>query len=111
METKNKKVEFISGGFVYGSFWGGGEGAYDARKIHADSKEELIKKATELLENGGLDSGMGFMKLLGALLDIEEHTSMEIDGKTFTNTEYHSEFIGDLSEEQQDFLIGIPSRY
>jgi len=50
---------------------------------------------------------MGYQKLLGALIDIEEVTTIEVDGKKFTNREYHSEFIGDLNEEQQDFLIGI----
>jgi len=101
METTKK---FKSTGLVYGRYWGGGEGSYPARKISADTKEDLIKQAIEGL-NGSLDSGMGYECLLGASLNITEITTVEIEGKLFTNEETEMEFIGDLTEEQQEFLI------
>lgn len=102
-----KTTKFYSSGLVYGQYWGGGEGAYEARQFTGDTKESIIEKVKAALADGSLDSGMGYQKLLGALIDIEEVTTIEVDGKKFTNREYHSEFIGDLNEEQQDFLIGI----
>jgi hypothetical protein len=100
MET----VEFKSTGLVYGSYWGGGKGAYSARKLSADTKEELIKKATEGLD-GSLDGGMGFESLIGALLIITKTTSILHGDKVFRNEEIDEEFIGNLTEEEQDFLI------
>ncbi len=94
-----KTTKFYSSGLVHGQYWGGGEGAYEARQFTGDTKESILEKAKAALADGSLDSGMGYQKLLV--------TTIEVDGKKFTNREYHSEFIGDLNEEQQDFLIGI----
>ena len=108
---QNKQVKFYSSGVVHGRYWGGGEGAYSARKFSGDTKEEVIEKATAALEDGSLDSGMGYEKLIGALLTIEERTIVEIEGKQFTNREYHGVFIGDLNEEQQDFLLEVEQQF
>lgn len=97
-------VKYSSTGLVYGDCWGGGSGAYAARKLKADSKEELLAKANELLKSGGLDSGMGYKRLKGAMLDIKIETTKVIDGKEFVNTEHEVEFIGDLTEDEQIFL-------
>ena len=101
MET----VKFTSTGLVHGNYWGGGKGAYKAEKLSADTKEELIEMATKMLDDGSLDSGMGYESLIGALLNITKTTTIIHDGKPFTNEETEEEFIGDLTEEQQDFLI------
>jgi hypothetical protein len=97
-------VKYKSRGLVFGNYWGGGRGAYSAEKLSADTKEELIKEATEGLD-GSLDAGMGFESLIGALLVITKITSITRGGKTFTNEEIEEEFIGELTEEDQDFLI------
>lgn len=99
-----KKVKFESTGLVYGKYWGGGEGAYAARKLEADTKEELLKQANEGL-NGSLDSGMGYKSLIGAILNITKKTTIEIDGKPFVNEETEIEFVGNLTAEQEDFLL------
>src|SRR3989344_27203 len=98
------KVKYKSSGIVYGHFWGGGKGGYSARKFEADSKEELIKKCNEALEDGSLDSGMGYESLIGALINIEIETTIKVKGKEFTNKEYELEFIGNLTEEEGYFL-------
>jgi len=100
MET----VSFKSTGLVFGNYWGGGKGSYSARKLSSDTKEGLIKEATEGL-NGSLDGGMGFESLIGAILFITKTTTIMHDGKPFTNDEIEEVFIGELTESDEDFLI------
>ena len=99
-----EKVKWISTGLVYGNYWGGGKGAYAATKLKANTKEELLKQANEGLD-GSLDSGMGYESLIGAILDITKITIIDIDGREFVNKEYETEFVGDLTEEDEDFLL------
>ena len=93
-----------SEGLVFGNYWGGGRGSYTARKLHADTKEELIEQANIGLD-GSLDAGMGYDSLIGAILNITKVTTKWIDDKPFINKESELEFVGDLTEEQQDFLM------
>ena len=97
------KESFKSEGLVYGNYWGGGQGAYSATKLEGKTKEEILKQAVEGLD-GSLDGGMGFENLLGALLLITKITTIVVNGKTFTNEEIEEEFVGNLTEEQEDFL-------
>jgi hypothetical protein len=101
-----KTLKFKSSGYVYGFLWGGGKGAYPARELQADTKKDLLKQANEGL-NGSLDSGMGYESLIGALLEITTITTVEIEGKPFTNEERDIEFIGKLSDKDKDFLMDI----
>jgi len=94
---------YKSTGLVYGKLWGCGEVSYPAVDLEADSREALIEEATEMLD-GRLDSGMGFERLLGAILIVEEIESIEVEGKTYQRSEYETVFIGELSDEQQDYL-------
>jgi len=98
---------YIANGVVYGKLWGGGYGAYPARKIEAKTKTELLKKAKTDLKSGSLDSGMGFEYLKGAILIIKEIESIIVKGKEFKNSEYIEEFIGDLTEKEKDFLLTL----
>lgn len=92
-------------GLVYGKYWGGGEGSYPSKKLVAyQSVEALLKDATSMLD-GSLDSGMGYERLLGAMLIVEEKETLEIDGKEFVHKEYETHFIGELTAQQQDFLF------
>lgn len=96
---------YKSGGLVFGNYWGGGKGAYAAREIEASTKEELLLKANEMLENGSLDDGMGYESLIGARIDITETKFTDIDGEEFSHENYETVFIGDLTEKEIDFLI------
>lgn len=102
------KIKYKSTGLVYGNHWGGGQGAFSARRLEANTKEELLKQAEEGLD-GSLDDGMGYESLIGAMLNITKFTTVEIDGKEFVNKEYETEFVGELTEEQIDFLIDCNS--
>ena len=102
-----KKTTFTAKGVVLGNYWGGGKGAYEARQITANSKEELIKIAEEGIKDGSLDNGMGFQNLIGAALTIIIVTTVEIDGELFSNRSYDDMFIGNLSEDESYFLAEV----
>ena len=97
---------YKSNGVVLGNYWGGGQGSYKATTLHSNiSKEDLIEQNKKALDSGALDSGMGYESLIGALITIEIITTIEINNKIFTNIEYEDIFIGNLSKEEEDFLI------
>ena len=102
-EFKHSK-KFGASGLVLGNLWGGGEGSYPIRKLNADTREELLSKAIDMLNDGSLDSGMGFDSLRGALLEITTYNSFSVNDKIFLNEETETVFIGELTPEQQNFL-------
>jgi hypothetical protein len=97
--------KYIANGFVLGKLWGGGFGAYKSREVRAKTKTELLKKALQDLKTGVLDSGMGFEFLKGAILNIKEVESIILKGKKYQRADYIIEFIGNLTEKEQDFLL------
>jgi len=106
--SKKPKLEttssFEAKGLVYGFLRSGQLGAYPTKTIVAGTREELLKLAGEKLQDGSIDAGMGFESLEGALLNITETTAVKIDGKVFYNENIEQEFIGNLTEEEKDFL-------
>lgn len=101
---------FKSTGLVYGRYWGGGEGAYPARRLTAPTKNQLLKEAKEGF-NGSMGLDSGFECLLGALLQIETITSIVVEGRTFINNEYEEVFIGKLTKKQKEFLNECKYQY
>ena len=98
--------KFTAHGNVLGKFWGDdGHGGYRSTPIEADLKSELIRIANEKLKDGSLDRGAGFEYLIGAILIIEKVTTVEIDGDIFTNCSVETEFIGDLTKDQKEWLL------
>lgn len=102
MDQKN--VKYIAKGLVYGICWGGGEGAYHSKTIVSSSMEDLTKKIMEGIEDGSLDKGMGYERLIGALMRITIKTTIVIDGEDYVNESHANQFFGSLNEKQQDFL-------
>jgi len=101
-------ITYNSKGVVLGNYWGGGKGSYAAQRFSSSvSKEDLIEINKKALEDGSLDSGMGYESLIGALIYIETVTRILHENKPFTNTEVESIFIGDLTDAQKDFLSDI----
>ena len=101
----NEKFSYDSTGLVFGNFWGGGKGSYPARQLHAETLEDLVKQAIDGL-NGSLDSGMGYERLFGAVLFIAKKTTITMNEKSFCNEEsLEPVFIGELTDEEKDFLI------
>jgi len=92
-------------GLVYGKYWGGGEGSFKAENYEAKTKKTLDKMINKGVDNGSIDSGMGYQEVLGVLMDVETIETIEKNGKEYQRSEWEQEFYGDLSEKQQDFLM------
>jgi hypothetical protein len=103
----NIQVRFAAKGIFFGSYWGGGKGSYAAKRIQADTLEELLTLAKKMLDDGSLDDGMGYESLIGALLEVSTISTVLINDKEFTNIETDIQFIGDLSETEIDFLLKV----
>lgn len=104
-EKLNPTTKVLATGFVYGNHWGGGEGGYPAEKLEGATKEEVIQKAKAGVENGSLDSGMGYESLIGAVLTLHIITRIEVGNRTFENIEYETVTIGELTESQEQLLL------
>ena len=99
-----KKVSYKATGFVLGNYWGGGTGAYPTIGFEADTKEALLEKANLALKDGSIDSGMGYESLIGAILDITVITKIEIEDENYFNEKFEFDTVGELTDEQYDFL-------
>ena len=99
-----KSVKFTAKGHVLGNYWGGGQGAYPTIKFSGDSKEEILEKANAALNDGSMDSGMGYESLIGAILVLKETTKIIVDGKEFVNDEYEEISVGKMKDDQLQFL-------
>lgn len=97
----NKMItKYKAKGVVYGKLWGGGEGSYPAVELHGNDKDKMLEKAEGELQ--GLDSGMGFERILGAVYGVEkiEIIKKQSNGKDYSRSDYQEAIIGDLTEEQ-----------
>jgi len=99
-----RKKSYKASGKVYGKYWGGGEGIYEAREYESDTLEELEDKINKDVKTGAIDGGMGYEEVLGAYMIIDIITDIEIDGKIFSNVKIEKRFYGKLTDEQKDFL-------
>lgn len=102
---------FEARGVVLGNFWGGGRGGYPARKLSANTKENLKSKIEAAFKDGSLDSGMGYASLTHALMVITQHTHITVEGKTFHNQEEEDMFLGFPDEDTQEFLYQCLMNY
>lgn len=96
---------YIARGYVWGNLWDSGSGGYPSETLSNDSEDKLLKQANEMLENGSLDSGMGFESLIGVWLNIEEIETIKLsNGKEYHRSEYTVITIGNLSENTIETL-------
>lgn len=98
------KVFYVSG-IVLGTLYSGEMGAYTASRYKTATYEEAITEGLRKLKDGSLDSGMGFKELKGALLIINEQTTVEVNNEKYLNEKIEEEFIGELSGYESDFLL------
>ena len=105
MEVKHVKTVYNSSGLVLGNCWGGGQCTFEATKLRGfDSEDSLFKEIEKRLKDGSLDSGMGYVNLIGAALDIEEIETIEYNNKRYTNRHTAEAFFGEMSEKEISFL-------
>lgn len=100
--TKTQKV--IAQGMVLGNYWEGGCGSYPTVFFYGETIEEVELQANKALKDGSIDSGMGFMSIIGAFLYVSVFTYIEIEGYTFNHEEKSSLVIGDLTDTELKFL-------
>lgn len=99
------KKTYSSQGYVWGKCWGGGECGFAAEKLKGYStRKELVSEIKKQLKSGRLDSGMGYERLLGAVLWITCDEELEQDGKTWTRSEGEEYVVGEMSEEAINLL-------
>ena len=105
MEWKKVTDEYYSTGYVWGKYWGGGEGGYKAENLGPyDTLAELEADATAMVKSGSLDSGMGYESLIGALLLVTHTRTIEVEGEHWTNEQSEMIEIGNLTEEASELL-------
>ena len=106
---KNITTEYFANGLVLGILWDGSEASYPLKQFPpSDSDEGLIKNLTDCLEsNSETLTGTGdFASELGALVSITIVSTIIIVGRPFTNERAGNwEFVGHLTEEQQEMLM------
>lgn len=102
----DKAFNYSARGMVYGELWGGGYGAYPARKVIGSTLEGLKEVIVRELKSGGLDSGMGFKSLNGAYMIISGERTYREGDRTITETlDPVDEYFGTLTSDEQVFLI------
>lgn len=97
MDLKITKKFYSTKGVVYGRTWNFTDGGYATRSTgEFSTKEEVIAKLNEMLEDGSIDSGFGFESLYGAYCSIVEESSAIIDGDVYVNRNIENVVIGTL---------------
>jgi len=99
--------EYKANGLVYGKYWGGGEGSYQAESYQSKTKKGLDKLINKGVNDGSIDSGMGYQEILGAFMIVEKIITIKKDGEEYKRSEHNGEFYGNLAEKQQDFLESV----
>ena len=107
LQNHETKETYTASGLVYGLYWGGGSGSYPSINFYGETLEEVELKANKALEDGSIDSGMGFESIKMALLYVTTTTFVEIEGHTFSHEEETTLMIGDITEDVIAFLSGI----
>ena len=97
--------QFIIRGTVLGNLWGGGKGSYPMQMISAPTLKKAMEMATKRLAMSKLTGTGDFDGELGAKLNIECITTLQIKGKLFTHSETEIAFIGEMDEEEVEFLF------
>ena len=105
MSNKKERVVYTANGIVVGNLWGGGKGYYPARKYRAKTLSELKKEINSDFKSGGLDSGMGYESLTGALMYVTKHTTIKHGKKDFTNTTTNRMWIGKINKREADKIV------
>jgi hypothetical protein len=65
------------------------------RDFQAESLEELMKKIKNAFNSNTLDINLQLDSVIAAGVEIVDESSVEIDGKVYTNTTVHNEIFGD----------------
>ena len=81
-------------GIVVGRYHGQ-KATASTRDFTAESLEALMKKIQKAFDNNTLDANLEFKEVICAGVQIVDISSVEIEGKIYTNTSIHNEVFGD----------------
>jgi hypothetical protein len=100
LSWEEEPPKYKASGVVLGYTWNNVLGAYPSIELEGyNSIEDLTEDANKKLEEGGLDSGMGFQSLKGAML-----FPIEVIGPYYKKP-LDPIFIGKLEPREVRFLI------
>lgn len=82
-------------GVVVGRGHDGMKATTATRNFEAESQEELVKKIKNAFNSNTLDPELIFKEVICAGVEIVDESSVEIDGKVYTNTTIKNKVFGD----------------
>lgn len=97
-------TKYIAKGLVVGNCWGGGVVGYAAETVIARQLPALKRNINRMLENGTLDSGMGYESLIGAIMEITKIHTIIKNNKEYNSTESSVEIFGDFGDIEEEWL-------
>jgi len=99
LDDDDENITYSAKGFVFGMAWEMQYCTYNSKEYAANTIEQLHDRIKEDVISGSIDSGMGFYKVLGAVMDVTTTRTIIVNERTYTNesiiTEYHGKDIGD----------------
>ncbi len=99
-----KTITYHAKGIFHGYLWDNGKGTYPTISFSSTSKENLDKQINDAIINGTISPKKDFQAILGAGMEIETKTVIEVEGKEFSRVESEFEFYGENDEETKEFI-------
>lgn len=103
-KQKTGTISYQANGLVLGQINGNALGAYPSKQFITSSKKRLLYEVARSIKDGSMGITNGDIEFKGAILDILKTTTIEVDGKMFTNQEVQRKCFGHLDEMDQEFL-------
>ena len=98
--------EYKASGWVLGNCWGGGKVWYQSNKYQSKTLKGIEKEIQKGIENGSIDSGMGFESILGAIIDITEIEKIDTgDGEPFKRENSMYNTFGEIEDKAQEYFF------
>ena len=87
---------YTAKGYVVGNCWGGGRCGYASRGVEAKTLKKLNEKINSSIEDGTLDSGMGYESVIGAVMLIKTIDTISHNNKKFCRRDYRIKKYGEV---------------
>ena len=104
-------VRYRAKGLVCGIDWNNDETIYPTIEYSSRSRlEDLEDQINKGIEDGSIDGGMGYQKIIGALMTVTTIRTIILDGKYYTNSEDQVRAYGNLTVPHikwMEDLLGI----
>ena len=105
MKIEKKIVHYEAKGVCLGEAWMGGIIGYKSRRYRADSLHDLEKQILDGISDGSIDSGFGFRKVIGAVMEIRIVEVLTVDGKDYKHVDSYLSSFGEIPQDVEDSLM------